>query len=138
MKLGLKKVEDTQLSIGCVVACANFIQTVVLKNTLVTVAHHVPKAVWRRSLTGGQTACIEHGAVHTHVVSDEIVTLHSTKLISSIDGSKPYNVHEDTSSTLDPGRHLTSLDMAGLLPFNFPWITSHTASYNILVSAKIQ
>jgi hypothetical protein len=56
----------------------------------------------------------------------------------STNGSKPYNVHEDTSSTLDPGRHLTRLDVTWLLPFNLPWIASHTASYREIVSANMQ
>ena len=60
-------------------------------------------------------------------------------LIGAILQSNPLNanhyedihdsVQRGASSTLDPGRHLASLDVAGLLPLHLSWITSDAASY---------
>jgi hypothetical protein len=56
LKLELKEVGDNQVFIGCVVACTNLIQTVVLKNTLVTFAHNVPRGGMEKRLAG-RTDC---------------------------------------------------------------------------------
>jgi hypothetical protein len=57
--------------------------------------------------------------------------------LSSLDGSTQYNVHKGDSSTLDPGRHLTSFNMTWFLPLYLPRVASHAASYNIVSARNI-
>ena len=49
-------------------------------------------------------------------------------LIGAEEDNTQGNVHEEASSTLDPGRHFASLDVACLLPLHLPRIASHAAS----------
>jgi hypothetical protein len=39
-----------------------------------------------------------------------------------------HNVHTSRRSSLDPGGHLACLDVAGLLPLHFPWVTRYSSS----------